>query len=57
MDEMVKRCIENCSLVCEYGHPGYEDEMCAGFRSDNGGGEVIRECKACTMYYLFEVRF
>lgn len=41
----VKQGIDNCYLVHQYEHPGYEEDGCAGLRTGNGEGEPIDKCK------------
>lgn len=47
----VKQGIDNCYLVHQYEHPGYEEDRCAGLRTGNGEGEPIDKCKECALYY------
>lgn len=42
----VKQGIDNCYMAHRYEHPGYENDLCAGLRTMNGGGvrgEEIRD--------------
>lgn len=51
MNIKIKQGIDNCYMAHRYGHPGYEEEMCAGLRTMNGDSEPCDICKKCNLYY------
>ena len=52
--KIIKQGISNCYMAHNYEHPGYEEGMCAGLRTMNGGGEPVYKCKLCRLNYLFK---
>lgn len=51
MHIIVKQGIDNCYMVHQYEHPGYEEDKCAGLRTMHGDGEPCEQCKECKLYY------
>lgn len=49
----VKQGIDNCYMVHKYEHPGYENNLCAGFRTINRDEESCKTLQGM-LFILWE---